>query len=161
MRLHTIGLIGIAALALSGPARAQSNPFAGTWNITPEAPGSGVYWLEVKDEGGKPAVVFLNRGGSPVPAADAKISGDELTFMVGGTGQNRPTVTLRAAGNKLTGTVGQVKVAGERPPTWGACDANASHAFGKPVTLFDGKSLDAWGVQIKDRPIGGRSRKAS
>ena len=154
MRLHTIGLIGIAALALSGPARAQSNPFTGAWNITPEAPASGVYWLEVKDEGGKPAVVFLNRGGSPVPAADAKISGDELTFMVGGTGQNRPTVTLRAAGNKLTGTVGQVKVAGERPPTWGACDANASHAFGKPVTLFDGKSLDAWGVQMKDRPIG-------
>jgi len=153
MRLHTIGLIGMAALAFSGTAHAQSNPFAGAWNITPEAPTSGVYWLEVKDEGGKPAVVFLNRGGSPVPAEGAKISGDELTFMVGGTGQNRPTVTLRAAGNKLTGTVGQVKVAGERPPTWGACNANASQAFGKPVTLFDGKSLDAWGIQMKDRAI--------
>jgi hypothetical protein len=154
MRLHTVGLIGIAALALGGAARAQNNPFAGAWNITPEAPATGVYWLEVKDEGGKPAAVFLNRGGSPVPAQDVKISGDELTFMVGGTAQNRPTVTLRAAGNKLTGTVGTVKVAGERPPTWGACDANGTHAFGKPVTLFDGKSLDAWGVQIKDRAIG-------
>jgi hypothetical protein len=154
MRLHTIGLIGIAALALGGAARAQSNPFAGAWNITPEAPATGVYWLEVKDDGGKPAVLFLNRGGSPVPAQDVKLSGDELTFMVGGTAQNRPTVTLRAAGNKVSGTVGQVKVTGERPPSWGPCDANASHAFGKPVTLFDGKSLDAWGVQIKDRPIG-------
>jgi hypothetical protein len=154
MRLHTVGLIGIAALALGGAARAQNNPFAGAWNITPEAPATGVYWLEVKDEGVKPAAVFLNRGGSPVPAQDVKISGDELTFMVGGTAQNRPTVTLRAAGNKLTGTVGTVKVAGERPPTWGACDANGTHAFGKPVTLFDGKSLDAWGVQIKDRAIG-------
>jgi hypothetical protein len=154
MRLHTVGLIGIAALALGGAARAQNNPFAGAWNITPEAPATGVYWLEVKDEGGKPAAVFLNRGGSPVPAQDVKISGDELTFMVGGTAQNRPTVTLRAAGNKLTGTVGTVKVAGERPPTWGACDANGTHAFGTPVTLFDGKSLDAWGVQIKDRAIG-------
>ena len=74
--------------------------------------------------------------------------------MVGGTAQNRPTVTLRAAGTSSPGTVGQVKVAGERPPTWGACDANASHAFGKPVALFDGKSLDAWACQIKDRPIG-------
>lgn len=154
MRLHTMGLIGIAALALGGAVRAQNNPFAGAWNITPEAPATGVYWLEVKDEGGKPAAVFLNRGGSPVPAQDVKISGDELTFMVGGTSQNRPTVTLRAAGNKITGTVGQVKVAGERPPTWGACDANGSQALGKPVTLFDGKSLDAWGIQIKDRPIG-------
>ena len=77
--------------------------------------------------------------------------------MVGGTGQNRPTVTLRAAGNKLTGTVGQVKVAGERPPTWGACDANGSHALGKPVSLFDGKSLDAWGFQMKDKPALRRS----
>jgi hypothetical protein len=154
MRLHTMGLIGIAALALGGAVRAQNNPFAGAWNITPEAPAPGVYWLEVKDEGGKPAAVFLNRGGSPVPAQDVKISGDELTFTVGGTSQNRPTVTLRAAGNKITGTVGQVKVAGERPPTWGACDANGSQALGKPVALFDGKSLDAWGIQIKDRPIG-------
>ena len=74
--------------------------------------------------------------------------------MVGGTAQNRPTVTLRAAGKNVTGTVGQVKVTGERPPAWGACDANASHALGKPVTLFDGKSLDAWDVQAKTRPIG-------
>jgi hypothetical protein len=154
MRLNIIGLIGIAALAFGGAARAQNNPFLGAWNITPEAPAPGVYWLEVKDEGGKPAVMFLNRGGSPVPAQDVKISGDELTFMAGGTGQNRPTVTLRAAANNITGTVGTVKVAGERPPTWGACDANGSHAFGKPVTLFDGKSLDAWGIQMKDRPIG-------
>src|SRR5215213_9647101 len=126
MRLHTIGLIGIAALALAGPARAQSNPFAGAWNITGETPNQGnVYWLEVKDDGGKPAVMFLNRGGSPVAAENVKVSGDELTFLLGGTAQNRPTVTLRAAGGKLSGTVGQVKVSGERPPKWGACDANA------------------------------------
>ena len=153
MRLHTIGLIGIAALAVAGPARAQNNPFVGAWNMTAEAPNQGNYWLEVKDEGGKPAVMFLNRGGSPVAAQDVKVAGNELTFMVGGTSQNRPTVTLRADGNKLSGTVGQVKVAGERPPTWAACDANAAHSFGKPVVLFDGKSLDAWGLQMQNRPI--------
>src|SRR5262245_29564888 len=101
MRLNIIGLIGIAAVALGVAARAQNNPFVGAWNITPEAPAPGVYWLEVKDEGGKPAVMFLNRGGSPVAGQDVKITGDELTFMVGGTAQNRPTVTLRAAGNKV------------------------------------------------------------
>ena len=57
MRLQTLGLIGIAALAVGGVGRAQSNPFAGAWNITPEAPARGVYWLEVKDEGGQPAVL--------------------------------------------------------------------------------------------------------
>lgn len=154
MRLYTIGLIGIAALALAGPARAQSNPFAGAWNVTGDAPNQGnIYWLEVKDAGGKPAVMFLNRGGSPVAGENVKISGSDLTFMVGGTGQNRPTVTLHAAGAKLTGTVGDVKVTAEHPPTWGACDANAAHTMSKPVVLFDGKSLDAWGFQMQDRPI--------
>src|SRR5690349_5433467 len=104
MRLHTLGLIGIAAIAIAAaaaPARAQNNPFAGTWNITGEAPNQGnVYWLEVKDDGGKPAVMFLNRGGSPVAAENVKIAGGELTFMVGGTAQNRPTVTLREAAGK-------------------------------------------------------------
>ncbi len=154
MRLHISGLLAAAVVVLAAvPARAQNNPFVGTWNITPEAPTRGVYWLEVKEDGGKPTVMFLNRGGSPVAGQDVKLSGGELSFMVGGTAQNRPTVTLRAAGNAVTGTVGTTKVAGERPPTWGACDANGKHTFGRPVALFDGKSLDAWGIQMADRAI--------
>ena len=154
MRLHINGLLAAAVVVLAAvPARAQTNPFVGAWNITPEAPGRGVYWLEVKDDGGKPAVMFLNRGGSPVAGQDVKLSGGELSFMVGGSGQNRPTVTLKAAGNAVSGTVGTVKVTGERPPAWGACDANAKHAVGRPVVLFDGRSLDAWGVQMADRAI--------
>jgi hypothetical protein len=154
MRLHISGLLAAAVVVLAAvPARAQNNPFVGTWNITPEAPTRGVYWLEVKDDGGKPTVMFLNRGGSPVAGQDVKLSGAELSFMVGGTAQNRPTVTLRAAGNTVTGTVGTTKVAGERPPTWGACDANGKHTFGRPVALFDGKSMDAWGIQMADRAI--------
>ena len=53
----------------------------------------------------------------------------------------------------MSGTVGTTKVTGERPPVWGACDANAKHTFGKPVVLFDGKSMDAWGVQNKDKAM--------
>jgi hypothetical protein len=154
MRLNISGWCVAALVILAAvSAGAQTNPFVGTWNITPEAPATGAYWLEVKNDGGTPTVTFLNRGGSPVAAQDVKLSGNELSFRVGGTAQNRPTVTLRATGNSVTGTVGTVKVAGERAATWGACDANAKHTFGPPVVLFDGKSLDAWGVQMKDRAI--------
>ena len=153
MRLRIIASVAMAALAMAAPSRAQNSPLTGTWNITPEQPNTGAYWLEVKDEGGKPSVMFLNRGGSPVPGQDVKLSNGELTFVVGGTGQNRPTVTLRADGARISGTVGQVKVTGERPPSWGACNANANHSFGKPVVLFDGKSMDAWGVQMQNRPM--------
>ena len=96
--------------------------------------------------------MFLNRGGSPVAAEEVKLSGSELSFRVG-TAQNRPTVTLQASGKTVSGTVGTTKVTGERPPVWGACDANAKHTFGKPVVLFDGKSMDAWGVQNKDKAM--------
>ena len=80
MRLSTIGLFAVAALAVAAPVRAQGNPFAGAWNLTPEPPATGVYWLDVKDEGGKTVVMFLNRGGSPVAAEEVKLSGSELSF---------------------------------------------------------------------------------
>jgi hypothetical protein len=159
MRLHKF-ILGMAAFGMvamaATPARAQGNPFVGAWNITGEAPNQGnVYWLEVKDDGGTPSATFLNRGGSPVPVEGVKIENGELTFMLPGRGEPRPTASFRVSGGKLTGTVGTppVKVVGERPPQWGACDANAKHAFAKTVVLFDGKSLDAWDVQHKSRPM--------
>jgi hypothetical protein len=158
MRVQMIMGAALLAAAVAAPVRAQTSAFAGTWNITGEAPHQGyVYWLDVKDEGGKISAMFLNRGGSPVPAQDVKIANGELTFVLPGSNNSSTTVSLRAAGGKLTGTVTgaqPVKVAGERPPTWAACDANAAHTFGKPVMLFDGSSIAAWDVQNKDRPSG-------
>ena len=153
MRLLRIALIATAALLPAAPALAQNTPFLGTWNITGDPPNdNAVYWLEVKDEGGKLSAMFLNRGGSPVPVQDVKVADGTLSFVFP-TGQ-KPAITLRAAGDKLTGTVGTTSVTGVRPPQWGACDANAKHNFGKPVALFDGKSLDAWDVQHKTRRMG-------
>jgi hypothetical protein len=154
MRFKTVLFILMTAV-LASPALAQNNPFLGPWNLTGDAPNTNyVYWLEVKDDGGKLSAMFLNRGGSPVPVQEVKISNGELTFVLPGRGDTRPMVTLRESGGKLTGTVaGKVDVTGVRPPQWGACDANAKHTFGKPVVLFDGKSMDNWDVQHKDRPM--------
>lgn len=159
MRLGTISLAALAALAAAVPAHAQEKAFLGTWNITGDAPRENfVYWLEVKEDAGKLSAMFLNRGGSPVPAEEVKVTDGELTFVLPGRGERRPQVRLRASGDKLTGTVtsgdNSVPVTGVRPPKWAACDANAKHTFGKPVALFDGKTMDAWDVQHKDRPSG-------
>jgi hypothetical protein len=159
MRLQRFLIVALVAAGVAmsaASARAQSNPFAGTWNITGDAPNQGhVYWLEVKDAGGTPTATFLNRGGSPVPVKDVKIADNQLTFTLPGRGEPQ-TATFRADGGKLTGTIGAqaIKVTGVRPPTWGACDANATHTFGKPVVLFDGTSIAAWDVQTKDKPSG-------
>jgi hypothetical protein len=155
MRLQRILLVALLATVIAAPARAQNTPFLGNWNITGDPPNSGnIYWLQVKDEGGALSALFLNRGGSPVPAKDVKIANGELTFTIAGN-DPKAVVSLRESGGKLTGTVGAqaVKVTGERPPTWPACDANAAHTFGKPVVLFDGKSIEAWGAQNTDKPI--------
>lgn len=157
MRLHLIALAALIAATNFAPARAQNNPFVGAWNLTGAPPNETyIYWLEVKDDGGKPSAMFLNRGGSPVPGNDVKITGDELSFVAAVSGDSKPVVTLRASGDKLTGTVktgpDTIKVTGTRPPKWGACDANAKHTFGKPVALFDGTSMAAWDTQDKDRP---------
>ena len=43
---------------------------------------------------------------------------------------------------------------GARPPKWPAANADGKHAYGKPVELFDGKTLDTWNLQIANRPSG-------
>jgi len=37
---------------------------------------------------------------------------------------------------------------------YSAADANAPHTFGRPVELFDGKSMDGWDVEDKSKPSG-------
>jgi len=158
MRVQNVLLVAVIAAGFAGvaPVRAQNNPFLGAWNLTGDPPNAGnIYWLEVKEDGGKPSAMFLNRGGSPVASTNVTIANGELTFTIAGDNPKN-VVSLKESGGKLTGTVGAtpVKVTGVRPPTWGACDANAAHTFGKPVVLFDGKSMDAWGVQDKAKPMG-------
>lgn len=142
------------------PARAENNPFLGKWNMTGQGPHANyVYWLEVKEEAGDITALFLNRGGSPVPVEDLKIEGEELAFKLRGRADRPgPQVRLKAAGETVSGTVmlgdQSVSVAGVRPPQWGHYNASAPHTFGQPVELFSGKSLDAWTVQHKDRPMG-------
>jgi hypothetical protein len=149
----------MVALAVTA-AKADSKAFLGRWNLVGTAPDStGVYWLEVKEEGGQLSGMFLNRGGSPVKLAAIEVKADELVFTTaapeGRTGQ---TFRLRRKGSGLEGstTAGErtIPLAGARPPAWKAANANATHTYGKPVELFDGKSLDTWGLQIATRPSG-------
>jgi hypothetical protein len=151
-----------AAIAIAGvvaPVVAQHSPFLGRWNLTGTGENAGVYWLEIRDEGGKLTGMFLNRGGSPVKLATVKVDNGELFFQMAPpqTGQ-APEGRARPQGNTLIGTIKTtartIEFTGARPPKWPSFDANASHKLGKPVDLFDGKSMDAWGVQDHTKPSG-------
>lgn len=158
---------GIAAVVVQGQ---QSNPFLGAWNMTGVAPDdSYVYWLEVTEANGQLSGRFLNRGGSPTPLAVVRVENNELVFQGGQAGKpTGPEYRARIENGRLVGrhtlppasgaaptdkgrTVNWV---GVRPPTWRSANANGAHTYGAPVALFDGKSLDAFGVQHAGRPMG-------
>lgn len=147
-------LVGLTEVAV-----AQEHAFLGKWDITGLAPHADhVYWLEVKREGGVLTGYFLNRGGSVYKLGEIAVQKGELVFEAGRP--NGPKLTHRATvvGGKLMGTVTSnnqtIKWVGVRPPRWGNVNANAKHRFGKPIELFDGKTIDAWDVQHKSRPSG-------
>jgi hypothetical protein len=56
------------------------------------------------------------------------------------------TATLKRGDRTLT-------LNGGRPPSWPAANANGKHTYGTPVVLFDGKSLDGFGVQNPKVPM--------
>jgi 3-keto-disaccharide hydrolase len=150
-----------AAAAVGAVATQQQNQYLGRWNLQGTGENSTyVYWLEVKDEGGQLTGMFLNRGGSPVKLGTVKIDNGEIVFALPPGRNNAPSPEYHAKlqGEKLVGSVQlanrKVDFVGTRPPKWPPADANASHTFGKPVDLFDGKSMDAWDVQDKSKPMG-------
>jgi hypothetical protein len=149
-------------LCASAVGQAQDNPFLGKWDITGvgQQYGGYVYWLEVKMEDGKLAGYFLNRSGSVLKLPEIKIEGGELTFTPAGVRPNAPKPVHRAKveEGRLLGmlTVGEQQIPwiGVRPPQWGNYNTNAKHTYGTPVALFDGKSLENFGGQVKDKELG-------
>lgn len=154
MSLLSLFCLGVTAMA-------QENPFLGKWDITGVGQHSNyVYWLEVKEEDGKLTGSFLNRSGSVLPLAEIKIEGGELVFSptLPRAGMPKPTHHAKVEEGRLLGmmTVGDQEVPwiGVRPPKWGDFNANKRYKLGTPVALFDGKTMEMWDVQHKDRPSG-------
>jgi hypothetical protein len=161
-------LIAITLLALS--LTPQSNAaFLGAWNMTGTGTDTGVvYWLDVKEEGGVVKGRFLNRASSPYDLPNIKIENGELSFWNAPPANNpqaapNPVWRAKVVDGKLIGTTtsrrndGTERVinwVGVRPPTWPATlNANGKHTYGKPVSLFDGATMDAWDVQHKQNPM--------
>jgi hypothetical protein len=158
-----------ALLAVSfqaGPP-ADVRPFLGKWNMTGTGENADVvYWLEVKQDGGRLTGRFLNRFSSPYDLANIKIENGELSFWNNPRQGQQPSPVWRAkaADGRLAGTTTTlardpatpprvINWIGVRPPDWPASNANGSHTYGKPVSLLDGKTLDAWDVQHKQNPV--------
>lgn len=157
---HLLALLPFVVLTVT--LAGQANPFLGKWNLAGTGDASSyVYWLKVEEQNGQLTGLFLNRSGNPNRLAVVKVENGELVFQGAGRGgaASGPEYRAKLEGGKLVGfhTVQQgrrIDWVGTRPPNWPAVNANGKHTFGKPVALFDGKTLDAFDVQYKDRPLG-------
>ena len=149
-------LAAVLLAVLTVTLTADQKAFLGRWTLMGTGDSPGSYWLEVKDDGGKLSAMFLNRGGHPTAATDVRVEGDELIFTHG-TAQSPAEFRAKVTGGKMTATLKRgertLTLSGGRPPAWPAANANGSHTYGAPVVLFDGKSLDAFGVQNPKNPM--------
>ena len=154
-------LIQAATLAIAWVAQSASvgqDPFLGRWRLTTAGDQPAyVGWLEVSRDAGQLTARFSNRGGSPTPVASIQAANGELVF-VPAAGRRGPSAEhrVRVQGNTLVGTTTQgdrvVEFVGVRPPAWPPADASATHAFGAPVELVDGKTMDGWDLVRPDQP---------
>ena len=154
----TFALCALSLFGAVASLSSQTQGFLGRWNMTGTgADANRIYWLEVTEQDGQLKGLFLNRTGSPIQLASIKMDAGTLVFQLpaGRDGQAGAEFKARLEGGKLVGTVTDrartINWVGVRPPAWPPANANGKHAYGAPVALFDGKSLDAFVPQTGDK----------
>ena len=161
-------LIALTLLALSSAAQSDVTPFLGKWNMTGTGDNTAVvYWLEVKQEGGVAEGPLPESLLEPLRPADdqsrERRTGVRERARRKARRHRRPGAarSRTAAWSGTTTTARRdpaqppqvINWVGVRPPTWPPANANGKHTYGAPVALFDGKTMDAWGVQHKQNPV--------
>jgi len=151
--------LSLFLLLLADPAFAGDEQFNGRWDINPiHEPRHRAWWLEVSGAG---TAALKGRfvgfpGGNTNDIPQMSISGGELTFRWDNNNQHQ-VYRARLVGAKLEGTfeAGKQKLQwiGVRAPALPEKDDGSWHR-GKPVTLFDGKSLAGWSAMVEGQPLG-------
>ncbi len=157
--LHPFLLAGIFSITVSSihanistVKKQEAAPIEGRWDITiHNVNGKDVpSWLEVMHSGRSTLIGrFVYAFGSARPVAQVKFSNGKYSFAIPpqwepGTSYMEFEATL--TGDNLTGTM--VYTDGKKYE-WSAVRApslrrSGEPAWGKPVTLFNGKNLDGW-----------------
>jgi hypothetical protein len=150
----------LLTLLLTVPAWAGDDQFNGRWDIrVPHEPKSRAWWLEVSGAGSGGALKgkFVGfPGGNTNDIEKIAIHDGVLEFHFD-RGANHLTYRAKLVGGKLEGTYDsghdKLEWIGTRAPTIPDKDDGSWHE-GKPVKLFDGKSLAGWNAMVPGQPLG-------
>jgi hypothetical protein len=157
---------GVALLlaVVSSPALAQTpkpgEALIGRWDLVVQRGAqTAPSWLEVERSGTATLVgLFVGAGGSARPIARIDFTDGTFRFAIPPQWESNPkdiTFEGKLEGERITGSMtsgdGQtVTWTGTRAPT---LRRKGAPAWGQPVTLFGGKTLDGW------QPVGRRESK--
>ncbi|HEY0930155.1 MAG TPA: DUF1080 domain-containing protein [Gemmatimonas sp.] len=144
------------AQVLEGQAGA---PIIGRWDLTVQG-ANGPYpsWLEVSQSGIRTLVGrFVGSGGSARPIAKVEFANNTMRFAIPPQWDAEPNdlrIEATFADDRLSGTLTTPRGESHRFVAVRAplLRRTAAPVWGTPVTLFDGKSMDAWA------PLAGTSR---
>jgi 3-keto-disaccharide hydrolase len=141
-------------------SRTASDALLGRWDLVVErGTQTSPSWLEVERSGTATLVgQFVGSGGSARPIAKIEFTDGTFRFAIPPQWESNPrdiTFEGRLEGDRITGSMisgdGQkVAWSGTRAPSLRRA---GQPAWGEPVTLFNGKSLDGW------QPLGRRDNQ--
>ena len=146
----------------SAQSRNASDALLGRWDLVVErGTQTSPSWLEVERSGNATLVgQFVGSGGSARPIAKIEFTDGTFRFAIPPQWESNPkdiTFEGKLDGERITGSMtmgdGQkVTWSGTRAPS---LRRTGQPAWGEPITLFNGKSLDGW------QPVGRRDNKWS
>lgn len=152
-------LLVTAHAATRAQTPAASDALLGRWDLVVQRGAqTSPSWLEVERSGTATLVgLFVGSGGSARPIAKIDFTDGAFRFAIPPQWEQNPrdiTFEGRLEGGRLTGSM---TMGDGQKATWTGTRAPALRrpepkAWGEPIVLFDGKSLDAW------RPIGRESQ---
>jgi hypothetical protein len=160
-----VATLMLAAAEYSGTlaqSRPASDGLLGRWDLVVQrGTQTSPSWLEVERSGRATLVgQFVGSGGSARPIAKVEFTDGTFRFAIPAQWESDPsdiTFEGRLEGDRITGSMtmgdGQkVTWSGTRAPSLRRA---APPAWGEPITLFNGKSLDGW------QPVGARDSRWS
>jgi hypothetical protein len=153
------GALMLAAAGYTGTfaqSRPASDALLGRWDLVVQRGAqTSPSWLEVERSGTATLVgQFVGSGGSARPIAKIEFTDGAFRFAIPPQWESNPrdiSFEGRLEGDRLTGSM---TMGDGQKATWSGARAPslrraAPPAWGEPITLFKGNSLDGW------RPVGG------
>jgi hypothetical protein len=148
LRLFIV-VIGISTFVSDLGAQDLSQRFSGRWDLTLKGTSKDLpSWIDVSEDHGQLKVVLVGPTDHATPLKQAEIKDGELEFvsLKGEQGFDADTTyKAKLVGGRLVGTVINAghtwRLLGIRAP---ALTETKNPQWGKPVSLFDGKTFAGW-----------------